>query len=183
MTDRLTSTDIERALERLGAVADVATECELLVVGGAAGMLTGVLPAARTTTDCDVMVYLPPSAMGTIERAAGRVAEELGLAANWLNSDVQLRLDTLPDGWRDRRVWIGQFGRLRVFAASRIDLAAMKVVAGRTQDLEDLAAMKLQPEDGTFIRAYLRALEAKGTPVEQIEEALALLDALGVDDQ
>ena len=128
------------------------------------------------------MVYVPASAMGAIERAAEQVAKELGLAPNWLNSDVQMRRDTLPDDWRARRVWVGQYGPLRVFAASRIDLAAMKVVAGRAQDLEDLAAMKLQPEDGAFIRTYLHGLRGKGTPVQQIDDAMELLEALGIEE-
>jgi hypothetical protein len=51
----MNTTAVERALKKLGERFSYHTEVELLLVGGAAGMLTGLLPPARTTTDCDVM--------------------------------------------------------------------------------------------------------------------------------
>lgn len=158
------------------------TEVELLLVGGAAGMLTGLLPRARTTTDCDVMAYVPEEAMGAVENAAEEVASELGLAATWLNSNVQIRRDALPDEWQSRRVWIGTWGQLRVFAVSRVDLIAMKVLAGRVQDLEDIRSMRPRPDDVEFVRRYLDGLRAKGTTPGQIAEAREVLESLEVHD-
>jgi hypothetical protein len=43
------TTAVEQALEKLGARFTYHTGVDLLLVGGAAGMLTGVLPPARTT--------------------------------------------------------------------------------------------------------------------------------------
>ena len=135
---------------------------EILIVGGAAGVLIGVLRPGRTTADCDVMVYAPAKAMGAVELAAERVAMELGFSGNWLNSDAQLRRDTLPDGWEGRRHHLGDHGNLRVYALSRLDLFAMKVVAGRPQDLDDLEAMKVRQEELRFVRDHLTRLEAPG---------------------
>ncbi|MBL0870483.1 MAG: hypothetical protein IBJ18_07910 [Phycisphaerales bacterium] len=101
---------VEHALERLGQRLSFRTEVELLLVGGAAGMLTGVLPAGRTTTDCDVMVYAPEDATWAVESAAAEVAKDLGLPPTWLNSQVQIRRDVLPDDWQSRRVWVGSWG-------------------------------------------------------------------------
>lgn len=115
-----------------------------------------------------------------IEQAARAVATEMGLPEHWLNSDVQLRIDALHSDWRQRRVLVDAFGRLRVFAASRPDLIAMKILAGRPQDLEDLQSMKLRSDDVIFVRGYLATLAAKGTPQDQIDDALLLLDALPV---
>lgn len=179
----MNATAVERAFEKLGERFSYHTEVELLLVGGAAGMLTGLLPPARTTTDCDVMAYVPEDAMGAVENAAEQVARELGLAATWLNSNVQLRRDALPDDWQTRRVWIGTWGQLRVFAVSRVDLIAMKVLAGRAQDLEDIRSMKLRPDDVEFVRRYLDGLPAKGTTPEQIAEAREVLQSLEVDDR
>ena len=84
---------VERALSRLGAVLEYHTDIDILLVGGAAGLLTGVLARGRTTTDCDVMVAVPAEGLFAVERAAAIVAQELGLAERWFNSDVELRCD------------------------------------------------------------------------------------------
>lgn len=182
MPDRLTTPGIEAAFRRLGELTVYQRDIEILLVGGAAGMLTGVLPADRTTTDCDIMVYLPEEALSAVEMAAGRVARELDLPDRWLNSDVQIRRDTLPDGWRDRRIMVGVYGRLHIHAVSRPDLIAMKVLAGRPQDLEDLAALKPRPDELDFVAAYLKDLTSKGTHQEQIERARLILSTLEADD-
>jgi len=178
MNEMNTST-VERALSRLGEALVYHCDIEVLLVGGAAGMVTGLLSATRTTTDCDVMVYDPPGAMVAVERAAERVARDLLLAPGWLNSNVQLRHDALPDGWEHRKVAVGTYGRLHVWAASRPDLIAMKVLAGRAQDLEDLRAMRVRADDVEFVRAYLDGLAVKGTALEQVEGAREVLESLG----
>ncbi len=183
MNEPLTSPIIEAAFRRLGELVDYHCEIEILLVGGAAGMVTGVLPAARTTTDCDVMVYLPEEALAVVESAADKVADEMGLAVHWLNSDVQVRRDALPDAWRSRRVAVGVYGRLAVYAVSRPDLIAMKVLAGRPQDLEDLAAMKPRQDELDFVSVYLDGLDAKGTRPEQLDDARLVLSALEAHDE
>lgn len=183
MNEHLTNSAIEAAFRRLGELVAYHREIEILLVGGAAGMVTGVLPAGRTTTDCDVMVYMPQEALAAVEAAAGQVADEMGLAARWLNSDVQLRRDALPDGWDSRRVLVGMYGHVCVFAISRPDLIAMKVLAGRSQDLEDLAAMRPRQDELDFVDAYLTGLDAKGTRQEQIEDARLILSTLEAHDE
>lgn len=179
MAEGMNTSIVERALRRLGERLEYHTEVEILLVGGAAGMVAGVLPAARVTTDCDVMVCIPPSAMLAVELAAESVAGEVGLSPTWLNRDVQLRRDALPDGWIERKQWVGTFGRLRVYAASRPDLIAMKVLAGRDQDLDDLSAMRVRMDEVEFVRRYLDSLVGKGTTPEQIADAREVLGSLG----
>lgn len=145
-------------------------------------MVTGVLASTRVTSDFDVMDYVPKEAMPAVELAAEQVAKELGLAPNWLNSNVQLRVDALPDGWNQRKIPVGTYGRLRVYAASRPDLIAMKVLAGRDQDIEDLQAMRVRRDDVEFVHEYLDSLDSKGTKREQIEEARVLLESLEVHE-
>lgn len=169
---------VEQALRRLGDVVEYHCDIEILLVGGAAGMLTGVLAPTRVTTDCDVMISIPRDAMSAIERGAGKVADERNLSPTWLNHDVQLRLDALPEGWGSRKILVGVYGRLHVYAASRPDLIAMKVLAGRDQDIEDLLAMRVRRDDVEFVAGYLDSLESKGTKTEQIEAARALLESL-----
>lgn len=178
----MNTSTVETAFRRLGERVEYPTDIELLLVGGAAAMLTGVLPPQRTTRDCDVMLYSPERATSVVETAADKVGMELALAEGWLNSDVHLRIDTLPNGWKKRRVLVGQFGKLTVFAASRLDLIAMKVIAGRPQDLEDLQAMTVRSDDVEFVRSHLSTLNKKGTTQPQIEDAFAILDSLEVHD-
>lgn len=174
---------IEQALRALGTSFSYHTDVEILLVGGAAGMLTGQFAPGRQTTDCDVMVYVPEGAMAAVERAADEVAKSLGLTADWFNSKVQLRMDALPDGWRKRRILVGVWGQLTVFAASRIDLIAMKVLAGRVQDRDDILAMKLRSDDIPFVNEFLDGLPTKGTSPAQVAEARAFLATLKVDDR
>lgn len=180
MTKDMNTQTVETALRRLGEKLDPGREVEILLVGGAAGMVTGLLSPDRVTTDCDVMAYLPVDAMAAVESAAEEVAGELDLASDWLNSNVQMRLDALPDEWETRKQWVNRYGPLNVCAASRIDLIAMKVLAGRDQDIEDLDAMKVRIDDLDFVRKYLDKLTEKGTKPEQIDEARLLLEALEV---
>lgn len=148
---------------------------EILVVGGAAGLLTGLLPPSRTTLDCDVMVYAPPTAWHAVEQAAHTVGRELGLPTSWLNSVAQMRIDSLPEGWQDRRILIGQFGRLHVWAISRVDLIAMKFIAHRAQDLEDLMWLKVKADDLGFVERFVQSLRGKRTPAREVEEAIEII--------
>ena len=168
---------LRQAFRAIGRQLNWRTDVDILIVGGAAIAMT-CGEVGHTTLDCDVMVYQPKKAGFAVEQAAQTIAPELGLPENWLNSQVQLRSDTLPDGWRDRRQPIGVYGQLRVFAASRLDLIAMKIVAGRPQDLQDLSRLDITTEDADFVRGYLQQLPEKGTPLDQIEEALDRLTAL-----
>ncbi len=169
---------IEAALLRLCQVFEWHQIVEILIVGGAAGMITGQFARGRTTTDCDVMVYAPERAFGALERCADEVGAALGLAAGWFNSNVQLRRDALPDGWMRRRIFVCEGPWLRVFAASRPDLIAMKVLAGRARDVVDIESMHIRADEVEFVRTFLDALAAKGTPPDQIADARVLLGAL-----
>ena len=174
----MTGGGVNVALTRLGEVLRWPEPIELLLVGGAAGLMTGLLPAERTTADCDVMRYLPQDAVAALELASRTVAEELGLNPRWLNADVE-HVGVLPDGWAGRRQRVGQFGELYVYAVGREDLIAMKFYAGRDQDLDDLDALVVTERDATFVRCYLvdrPRLSPRPIALEKIAAALELLD-------
>jgi hypothetical protein len=173
----LNTSQLEEALAKVGSRLEWPSNVEILLVGGAAGMITGVLPSHRTTNDCDVIRYDPEQARLTIESIAEDVGKELGYSRHWLNSNVQLRLDCLPDEWRERRIWVGTYGQLWVYAVSRLDLIAMKFIAHRAQDLQDLKELKVAAEDIAFVRQYLDRLPSKGTNAEEVNEARDYLSA------
>lgn len=86
---------------------DLPYDVEILIVGAVAGLVVGVIDPSRHTLDCDMMEYKPEDALGAVERAAELVGMELGLPDNWLNSEVHIRRDVLPDGWEGRKhVWV-----------------------------------------------------------------------------
>lgn len=161
--------------KRLGNIADV----EILLVGGAAAIVTGLLGRQRTTLDCDVLYYSPPETWSTVEAAAREVAREMGLSLTWLNGDVQIRIEPamLADGWRQRRILVGVYGVLHVFSASRPDLIALKFLAHRAVDLEDLRDMGITRDEGGFVRQYLRGITTRGEAAENVAQAMEVLEA------
>ena len=95
---------------------------------------------------------------------------------------MQILISRLPDGWERRRVLVSHVGRLRVWAASRLDLLVMKVIAGRAQDIEDVRAMRVRFDELGFIRSHLAAMR-KATPGDtDVAEAIELLEALEVHE-
>lgn len=184
MTDPMDTTTVERALRRMADAFDFHMDVEVLLVGGAAGMLTGVLEAGRTTVDCDVMLSAPPGAAVRLEEVARSIAPGEGLPATWLNDDASLVRWKLPEGWRERRVPVLERGRLRVFAASRVDLIALKALAGRDQDIEDLRTMRVTAQDAAFVRTHLDGYD--NTPAgakfaQTIADARTIIDAMEGD--
>lgn len=177
----LDHSELEAAFAALGAGLDWPSDVEIVVVGGAALALTGLLPR-RVTVDCDVALHTPRAAWSALARAAAQVAVSLGLPADWLNPETETLAHRMPDGWRDRATEIGRYGSIRVVALGRRDLIAMKFIAGRAADLEDLGALGVTATEGEFVRAYLRDLERKhpGREREQVRDALSLLEDGGL---
>jgi len=154
---KLGNRTIVKALKALGARLAPNRQIEILLVGGAAGVLIGALPAAWTTADVDVLDVGAAKDRDVVLEAAAVVGLQLSLPNDWLNDWSSLYSWTLPDGWRKRRCHAGTFGPLLVYAASRLDLIAMKFMAHRPGDLEHLEQMKLGNDDLKFVRKYLGA--------------------------
>ncbi len=108
---------------RRGVVADV------FVVGGAAMALA--YDATRVTRDADSL-FVPH---GVVLEEARNVAQDLGLPAWWLNEQASVYISGKDDPGR-RRVF--DHPGLRVTAASPRHIFAMKALAARTRDVDDL---------------------------------------------
>jgi hypothetical protein len=156
----MNDTTIKAALKALGDGLTGGAVVELLIVGGAAGLLTGELKSSRVTGDVDASHVLPPEAWDQLQDAAAKVSVKQGLPANWLNlEDAGWHREGLPVNWRERRKDVGRFGPLQVWAVGRLDLIAMKFYAHRPQDLEDLKAMNVADEERQFVLQCLDDLE------------------------
>ena len=172
------SGDILSHLARLGDILQFSEPVEIVLIGGAAGILTGQFSAGRVTRDCDVIRYVPNDAQEAVLVAARQVARENGLPEDWLNSKA-MTLDILPDGWHVRKVPVGTFGQLHVVALSRQDLLATKFYAAFPRDVEDITAMAPTPKELRLVRTYLTMLRvpSRQADLDQVNHAMALLRA------
>lgn len=109
-----------------GVVADI------FVVGGAAMALA--YDAKRVTRDVDAM-FVPH---GVVVEEARRVADDLGLPHWWLNEQASVYVSGKDDPGK-RRVF--DHPGLRVMAASPDHIFAMKALAARTRDVDDLRSL------------------------------------------
>jgi predicted nucleotidyltransferase len=116
-------TALGERLARRGVVADV------FVVGGAAMALA--YDAKRVTRDVDSL-FVPH---GIVLEEARNVAEDLGLPPWWLNEQASVYISGKDDPGK-RRVF--DHPGLRVTAASPSHIFAMKALAARTRDVDDL---------------------------------------------
>ncbi len=112
----------DRLVQR-GIVADV------FVVGGAAMALA--YDATRVTRDVDSL-FVPH---GVVFEEARNVAQDLGLPPWWLNEQASVYISGKDDPAK-RRVF--DHPGLRVTAASPRHIFAMKALAARTRDIDDL---------------------------------------------
>jgi len=116
-------TALGERLARRGVVADI------FIVGGAAMALA--YDATRVTRDVDSL-FVPH---GIVLDEARNVAKDLGLPPWWLNEQASVYISGKDDPGK-RRVF--DHPGLRVTAASPRHIFAMKALAARTRDVDDL---------------------------------------------
>jgi len=148
---------IEDAFRRLGdRLARRGVVADLYVFGGAAMALA--YDARRATRDIDA-VFQPH---GVVLEEARAVATELGLPQWWLNEQASVYVAPGGDEAAPR---VFDHPGLRVSAASPEHLLAMKVLAARRRDAEDIR----------FLVKHLRLSSA--------EEVLALCAEIFADEE
>lgn len=126
----LDRTAIEEAFRRLGdRLARRGVIADIYVIGGAAMALA--YDARRATRDIDA-VFKPH---GIVLQEARGVADELGLPGWWLNEQASAYV---APGGDPSAPHVFDHPGLRVAAASPEHLLAMKVLAGRRRDSDDI---------------------------------------------
>ncbi|MBP6997152.1 MAG: hypothetical protein KBB39_13520 [Phycicoccus sp.] len=127
MTD-LDAADVLELLADLGArLSQQGLTGQVFVVGGAAMLLDGFVRSV--TGDIDVAITASAPEIWAIARLMGR---ELGLQTTWLSTGAGPFIPTHEAG--DTR----HFGGLTVTIASDRVLLAMKLVADRAKDVDDI---------------------------------------------
>jgi predicted nucleotidyltransferase len=128
--DYLTREQMVHALERLGTVLHSrGLDANLYVVGGAA--MAFAYKRDRVTRDIDAIV----APNEEVFAAAREVGEELKLPEEWINDTARA---FLPDVRLDAGTLVFEAPGISVRAAPAEVLLAMKILAGRTKDLEDI---------------------------------------------
>ena len=125
--------DLERAFSALGErLVRRGVVADLFVIGGAA--MAMAYDATRVTRDVDAM-FVPH---GVVVEESRAVADELGLPPWWLNEQASVYVSGKDDPGK-RRVF--DHPGLRVMAASPHHIFAMKALAARTRDVDDLRSL------------------------------------------
>lgn len=132
---------------------------EIVVCGGSALILTGLIP--RTTKDVDIVAMIreshlasPAPLPNSLRQAAKEVAEDLGLDPTWLNNGPSrdeggLFQMGLPAGFAKRLTSVTFGARLTVHFIDRLDHIHFKLYASVDRGgyhIEDLLA--LEPTSG-----------------------------------
>ena len=113
----------------------ISSPIDLVLVGGAAMILH--FGAIRATRDVDVLVLRGDHT--ELRQAVRSVAIEHELPEDWLNDAVKGFADILPPDFYHRLTLLDlPLEHLRLYVLGQPEQAAMKIVALREQDLEDL---------------------------------------------
>jgi hypothetical protein len=128
--------DRQELIEMLQALdQQIDSPLDLVLVGGAAMIL--YYGASRATRDIDVLVIR--GSVSELRDAAAKVAAGSDLPEDWINDAVKGFADILPRDFDQRLIPLELPSvHLRAYILGRPEQAAMKIVALREQDLEDL---------------------------------------------
>ena len=125
--------EIEDALRDVGAeLAGRGLRGDIVIVGGA--WMTLVLRAREATRDVDA--YIAPDSAAAVHDAVATVARRRGLPDDWLNDAVKGFFASTPE-----TVTWAEYEGLRVQAVTADYMLAMKALAARPQDIEDLRTL------------------------------------------
>jgi len=182
-------TELEEALETLGAVLEGrGLSHGLLVAGGSSLLLLGLI--SRPTADLDVIglaehgTYvkadqLPP----TLTRAVSDVAATLELAPTWLNNGPAPLMDLgLPEGF-EGRVECRRYGTLEVHIPAREDMVCFKLYAAVDQGpgskhFQDLQEMRATPTELSAAAVWCRSQDPSSAFESELRAAVADLTSL-----
>ncbi|MBI5349625.1 MAG: hypothetical protein HZB77_09985 [Chloroflexi bacterium] len=108
--------------------------------------------AQRATRDVDALVLR--GSVNDLRQAVKNVAKLNDLPEDWLNDAVKGFADILPPDFQERLTLLDvSTSKVRVYVLGRAEQTAMKIVALREQDLEDLELLLplLEEDDKTTL--------------------------------
>ena len=128
--------DKHELIEALQALDErLSSSFDVILIGGAAMILH--FGASRATRDIDVLVLRGD--LSELREAVKAIARERDLPEDWISDAAKGFADILPPDFYHRLVLLGfALRNTRLYALGRPEQVAMKIVALREQDLEDL---------------------------------------------
>ena len=173
------SHDIEHYLAELGRELGrrgIQKPLRMMLIGGAYMLLLAHAP--RTTNDIDIF-WLEEDALqqtlNPLRESVQAITKRYGLEPAWFNYLTQLLMQDeiiVPDG----KLW-KRFGPLYIYVPPKKYILALKIVAGRTKDLDDCAILlsqikiKSRQQAEKLLEEYILP-EAREKNAEQIEYSL-----------
>ncbi len=174
--------EIEHYLAELGAALEnqgITKPVRMLLIGGAYMMLLANAP--RTTDDVDIFWMEEgedfQKASQALRDGVQAIASRYTLPPNWFNYLTQMLIYDkirMPRG----KLW-KHFGPLQVYAPPKEYILALKILAGRDQDLADCRTLLPQTRIRTRKQAQ-RVLDRYLLPEAQQEEAETIASSLDV---
>jgi hypothetical protein len=163
----LTADVMKKALRRLDEL--LSTPVTLIMGGGGAMILAHGFPLG--TTDIDAI----PQGMevGELDVLVKRIAQEQGIAVDWLNPYFSTFVHTLPSDYGARLVDVFEGGKLRVRALGPEEMLIMKCFAHRQKDVGHAKALIKNGADTACVEKQIEKLLQKRIP-----QAQAALDFL-----
>jgi hypothetical protein len=171
--------DIERYLAELGTELSsrgIKKPVRMMLIGGAYMLLLANAP--RTTHDIDIF-WLEEGALQQIlnplRDSVQAITNRHELAPDWFNYLTQLLMQDeviVPNG----KLW-KRFGPLYIYVPPKKYILALKILAGRTKDLDDCAILlsqikiKTRQQAEKLLEEYVLP-EAREKNAEQIEHSL-----------
>ena len=156
----LSASSLDRALWTVAAFLEdaVAPSEQLVIIGGSALLALGIV--SRTTQDVGILAGVDPEQglvdprpiSKTLQTAAVKVAGELGLALDWLNTGPADQIYAgLPEGFLSRLTKREYGPLLTIHLPDRIDLIHFKLFAivdqGAGRHSADFAALRPSDEE------------------------------------
>jgi hypothetical protein len=185
-------TDIEIALTRVGELLAADGEAfAIVILGGAALNLLRLV--ARTTADVDILavarpndaeiprtIAVPPQPLpDAVQRAIHRVARDMDLAPDWMNTGPALQWQTgLPPGLAARLEWRQYGAALDVGIVARLDLIFFKLFAAaddhgtRNVHFRDLVALVPTADELDAAAAWVGGQDASAEFPAILEQVL-----------
>lgn len=149
--------DLIKVLDELDK--HLSSSFDLILIGGAAMILH--FGASRTTRDVDVLIL--KGELSDLRQAIKTVADERELPEDWMSDAAKGFADIfLPDFYHRLVPLDYEFFHIRLYALGLPEQVALKIIALREQDLEDLELLlpRLSTSDKEVLLGMMNKMEA-----------------------